>query len=166
LYETFDTKISQKHVSELEGLQRRLIALFTLTSVDHPLFDSEHDARGDTSIPFFYSILCPAPALSQGMTYESLQPEGLLPLLLPFQRRSVQWMLIREGKTMTQEGGVIPYTPPQSRFLVPPFWDKISLGGREHFFNTLVGIVSPSPVEDNTALGGILAEEPGTPRYY
>ncbi|KAG1857719.1 SNF2 family N-terminal domain-containing protein [Suillus subalutaceus] len=162
LYETFDTKkISQKRVSELEGLQRRLIALFTLTSVDHPLFDSEHDTRGDTSIPFFYSILRPAPALSQGVTYESLQPEGLLPVLLPFQRRSVQWMLLREGKTMTQEGGVMPYTAPQSRSLMPPFWDKIFLGGREHFFNTLVGIVSPSPVEDNAALGGILAEEPG-----
>ncbi|KAG1816837.1 SNF2 family N-terminal domain-containing protein [Suillus subaureus] len=154
LYETFDTKkISQKRVSELEGLQRRLIALFALTSVDHPLFDSEHDTRGDASIPFFYSILRPAPALSQGVTYESLQPEGLLPVLLPFQRRSVQWMLLHEGKTITQEGG--------SRFLMPPFWDKISLGGREHFFNTLVGIVTPSPVEDNAALGGILAEEPG-----
>ncbi|KAG1773736.1 SNF2 family N-terminal domain-containing protein [Suillus placidus] len=135
LYEPFDTKKnSQKRVSELEGLQRRLIALFTLTSVDHPLFDNEHDTQGDANIPFFYGILRPAPALSQGVTYESLQPEGLLPVLLPFQRRSIQWMLLREGKTMTQEGAVIPYTPPQSR---------------------------PSPIEDNAALGGILAEEPG-----
>ncbi|KAG2361595.1 SNF2 family N-terminal domain-containing protein [Suillus spraguei] len=118
----------QKRVSELEGLQRRLITLFTLTSVDQSLFDSEHDARGDASIPFFYGILRPAPALSQGVTYESLQPDGLLPALLPFQRRSVQWMLLREGKTITPEGN--------------------------HFFNTLVGVVSPYPVADNTALGG------------
>ncbi|KAG2135375.1 SNF2 family N-terminal domain-containing protein [Suillus bovinus] len=162
LYEPFDTKkISQKRVSELEGLQRRLISLFTLTLVDQPLFDSEHDTTGDASIPFFYGILRPAPALSRGVTYESLQPEGLLPVLLPFQRRSVQWMLLREGKTVTQGGGVMPYTSPQSRFLMPPFWEKVSLGGREHFFNTLVGVVSPSPVEGNAALGGILAEEPG-----
>ncbi|KAG1893017.1 SNF2 family N-terminal domain-containing protein [Suillus fuscotomentosus] len=163
LYEPFDIKkISQNRVSELEGLQRRLISLFTLTSsAEQQLSGSEHNTRGDASIPFFYGILRPAPALSQGVTYESLQPEGLLPVLLPFQRRSVQWMLLREGKTVTQEGGVIPYTSPQSRFFMPPFWEKISLGGREHFFNTLVGVVSFSPVEDNVALGGILAEEPG-----
>ncbi|KAG2078621.1 hypothetical protein BDR04DRAFT_1087088 [Suillus decipiens] len=162
LYEPFNNKkISQKRASELEGLQRRLITLFTLTSVDQPLFNSEHNTRGDASIPFFYGILRPAPALSQGVTYESLQPDGLLPVLLPFQRRSVQWMLLREGKTITPEGNVIPYTPPQSQFLMPPFWDKVFLGGREHFFNTLVGVVSPHPVANNTALGGILAEEPG-----
>ncbi|KAG1750477.1 SNF2 family N-terminal domain-containing protein [Suillus paluster] len=162
LYEPFDTKkISQKRLSELEGLQRRLIALFTIPSVDQPLFGSGHDQREDASIPFFYGILRPAPPLSQGVTYESLQPEGLLPTLLPFQRRSVHWMLLREGKTMTQEHGVVPYTPHQPRFVMPPFWEKISLGSQEHFFNTLTGAVSPSITEDAAALGGILAEEPG-----
>ncbi|KIK38243.1 hypothetical protein CY34DRAFT_402958 [Suillus luteus UH-Slu-Lm8-n1] len=70
-------------------------------------------------------------------------------------------MLLREGKTMNQEGDVVPHTFSQSQFPMPLFWDEISLGGQEHFFNTLVGVVNPSPVEGNTALGGILAEEPG-----
>lgn len=67
---------------------------------------------------------------------------------------------------MNQEGDVVPYTFSQSRFPMPLFWDKISLGGQEHFFNTLVGVVNPSPVEGNTALGGILAEEPGISQYH
>lgn len=166
LYQPFDSrKNSQKQVSELEGLQRRLIALLTPTSLNQPLF-TEHDQRGDASIPFFYSILRPAPILPLGVTYQSLQPEDLLPTLLPFQRRSVEWMLQRERKTMSQEGNVVPYTSSQSHLIMPPFWEKISLGGREHFFNTLTAAVSLSPPEDNTALGGILAEEPGASLHY
>jgi E3 ubiquitin-protein ligase SHPRH len=161
LYQPFDARnISQKQVSELEGLQRRLIALF-IPTLHQPLFTVEHDHGGEASIPFFYGTLRPAPALPQGVTYESLQPEDLVPSLLPFQRRSVEWMLQRERKMMSQEGDVVPYIPSQSHPVMPPFWEKISLGGREHFFNTVTGSVSPSCPEDNTALGGILAEEPG-----
>jgi len=152
LYRPFDDrKISQKQVSELEGLQRRLITLFAPESLNQSLLTVGHDQRGDASIPFFYGILCPAPVLPQGETYRSLQPEDLLPTLLPFQRRTVAWMLRCERKLMPQEGNGMP-----------PFWKKISLGGREHFFNTLTTAVSPSPPESNAALGGILAEEPGT----
>ena len=161
LYRPFDARnISQKQVSELEGLQRRLIALFTPILLDQPL---EHNQRGDASIPFFYSVLRPAPPLPQSVTYESLQPEDLLPMLLPFQRRTVEWMLQREKKTMSQEGGVVRHVPSKSHLVMPLFWEKTSLGGQEHFFNTLTAAVSPSFPKDSTALGGILAEEPGTP---
>jgi len=157
-YGSFDTKkISQKRISSLEGLQRRFITLFTPTLVDQPLFDSEHDTRGDA---IYYSSTLPA--LLQGVTYESFQPEGLLPVLLPLQRRGLQWMLLPARNTVTRKAASCPTLLPSPASL----WGTIFSRGLRALFQYLVDIVSPSPVEGNTGLGRILTEEPGTSQYH
>ncbi|KAG6881744.1 hypothetical protein C0992_000297, partial [Termitomyces sp. T32_za158] len=80
---------------ELEEAQRRLLTyLYPSDSRPPESYD------GVTSIPFFYSILRPAPQLALHMQ-EAMQPVELQPTLLPFQRRSVGWLLGREGKMVT-----------------------------------------------------------------
>lgn len=59
-----------------------------------------------TTLPFFYSILKPAPEFNIDEEEEDAQPEGLGPELYPFQRRSVRWMLEREGKKLNHHGKV------------------------------------------------------------
>ncbi|KIK98364.1 hypothetical protein PAXRUDRAFT_9577 [Paxillus rubicundulus Ve08.2h10] len=171
--EPFDNSFTQRQINELEGLQRRLICFLSKTPLSRPVptnATNEHEVR-DATIPFFLSIMRPAPPLPVGVTYESLQPDGLISTLLPFQRRTVAWMLEREGKMITPEGSVVPIidsTAPNSGSdfnagseNIPVFWEKIVVGGRELFFNRLTGAVSSSLTEPHAALGGILAEEPG-----
>ncbi|OAX33387.1 hypothetical protein K503DRAFT_786536 [Rhizopogon vinicolor AM-OR11-026] len=106
LYQPFDARnISQKQVSELEGLPMRLITFFTPTSINQPLSAVEHDERGEAGIPFFYDALRPAPPLPQGVTCD------------------VGWMLQREKKTMSQEVSVVPYDLSQSHLVMLPFWE-------------------------------------------
>ncbi|OJA13266.1 hypothetical protein AZE42_10364 [Rhizopogon vesiculosus] len=112
----------------------------------------------DAGIPFFYGNLRPAPPLPQGVAYESLQPEDLLPALCS--SNSIASSGYSNAKE-SQEGSVVPYDPSQSHLVMPPFWEMISLRGQKQFFNTLTVAVSPSLPDDNTALKGILAEEPG-----
>ncbi|KAF9520464.1 hypothetical protein BS47DRAFT_633987 [Hydnum rufescens UP504] len=45
----------------------------------------------------FFRCLKPAPALPPSISDNLLQPQGLKLTLLPFQRKSVFWMLGREG---------------------------------------------------------------------
>ncbi|KAG6849134.1 hypothetical protein H0H93_011044 [Arthromyces matolae] len=138
--------------AELEDAQRRL---FTF------LYPSEHQTpesyNGITNIPFFYSILRPAPQLASAPMQEALQPKDLLPTLLPFQRRSVGWLLAREGKTITPNGEVVPLEQ-SSEF---SFWETVQEGNATWYLNRLTGSLSPSPPQPYHALGGILAEEPG-----
>jgi len=58
------------------------------------IFPSSHltpaSYRGDTDIPFLYSILEKASDLSSKTVEDAIQPVALLPILLPFQRRSVE----------------------------------------------------------------------------
>jgi E3 ubiquitin-protein ligase SHPRH len=160
-YRLFDTKkISKKRISSLEGLQRRLIALFTPTLVDQPLCDSEHDTRGDT---IYYSSTLPA--LLQGVTYELFQPEGLLPVLLPFEWRGLQWMLLPERNTVTRKAVSCPTLLPSPGPFCLHLGDNI-LSRPESTFQYLDDVVGPSPVEGNTGLGGILTGESGTSQYH
>ncbi|KAG7442066.1 uncharacterized protein BT62DRAFT_982607 [Guyanagaster necrorhizus] len=116
--------------------------------------------QGVVSIPFFYSILGPAPALPSDRAIKAVQPEELLPTLLPFQRRSVAWLLEREGKTVTPSGDIIS----KSNTSEYSFWETIQAGDESLQFNRLTGQVIPTPetVKDSgPVFGGILAEEPG-----
>ncbi|KAF9221774.1 hypothetical protein BS17DRAFT_757183 [Gyrodon lividus] len=175
IYKPFDNSYSQRRINELEGLQRRLICFLSKTTFSRPVrtdATDEPEVR-DATIPFFLSIMRPAPPLPEGVTYESLQPDGLVSTLLPFQRRTVAWMLEREGKTITPDGVVVPLIDstvpdisPGSTFNaehqnLPVFWESIDLGGKNFFFNRLTSAVSPTLIQPHTALGGILAEEPG-----
>ncbi|KAG6916879.1 hypothetical protein DXG01_004788 [Tephrocybe rancida] len=139
-------------VSDVEEAQRRLLSyLYPSKDVQPESYD------GVTNIPFFYSILGPAPQLASSQMQEAMQPVDLQPTLLPFQRRSVGWLLGREGKTVVPNGDVVP-KPDSSTF---SFWEQVEEGNVTWYFNRLSGLLSLSPPEVYPALGGILAEEPG-----
>ncbi|KAJ3983056.1 SNF2 family N-terminal domain-containing protein [Lentinula detonsa] len=144
---------SKLWITEIEDAQRRVLS-FVFPSSAPPSFE------GVVNIPFYYSILGPAPPLASMVAEESMQPSRLQPTLLPFQRRTVGWLLDREGMTVSNDGQIIPKEK-ASQF---SFWKAVEVNGEEWFFNSLTGAFRPnSPFEkdDDIPLGGILAEEPG-----
>ncbi|KAF9238471.1 SNF2 family N-terminal domain-containing protein [Melanogaster broomeanus] len=172
IYKPFNNSLTQRRTNELEGLQRRLVCFLSKTPLNGPVHTNVTNGHlvGDATIPFFLGIMRPAPPLPEDVTYESLQPDGLVSTLLPFQRRTVAWMLEREGKRITSEGIVVPLDnstvpdpDPASTWseILPVFWERIKMGGQDLFFNRLTTAVSPTLPKPHTALGGILAEEPG-----
>lgn len=166
-YNPFAGKFSQCEINELEGLQRRLVCFLSKTPLMRPVHGSAVEEATNVTIPFFLNIMRPAPPLAQDvMVYESLQPDGLLSILMPFQRRTVAWMLEREGKQITSAGTVAPLNASEAcsstaSKRLPLFWEEIELGGRNLFFNRLTSALSPTLPKPHPALGGILAEEPG-----
>lgn len=77
-------------------------------------------------IPFFYASIKPAPQLSSAKIYEAAQPDALLPTLLPFQRRTVAWMLEREDKTLDPSSGAVVDRALDLTEL-PMFWESIKV---------------------------------------
>ncbi|KZT58177.1 hypothetical protein CALCODRAFT_495268 [Calocera cornea HHB12733] len=120
------------------------------------------DYPGETNIHWFYELLGPAPRLLEGAD-GIYQPEKLDAHLLPFQRRSVAWLLQREGvpsagttsdgdKYFLWQRAVSPFIPPE----------------QEIWFSPLLGSLLPvaprdmaiEPGADGIA-GGMLSEEMG-----
>ncbi|KAK2460408.1 hypothetical protein APHAL10511_007573 [Amanita phalloides] len=123
------------------------------------IYNCSFEPRADNivNIPFFYSNLKPAPFLPSKRAEDAMQPQDLLPQLLPFQRRSVAWLLHREGKSVSAQGKIIPSAGVKEY----SFWDKIQEGNHTWFYNRLSGLISQEIAAEPPALGGILAEEPG-----
>ncbi|KAH8101241.1 SNF2 family N-terminal domain-containing protein [Cristinia sonorae] len=143
--------------AELEEAQRRFLS-FVLP--ERPAPNSFH---GSVDIPLLFSILGPAPSIYHGFLDESVQPPNLIPTLLPFQRRSVAWMLDREGKAISEDGEVIP-KPRSGTDALPLFWERVDVTDSvSWYYHRITGRVSRErPKDENAkALGGILAEEPG-----
>jgi len=114
--------------------------------------------RGETDIAFLYSSLEPAPSLPSFISSADVQPKALLPSLLPFQRRSVLWMLQREGKTLDGNGHTVPFVPDYR----PLFWEEVELGGQTVYLNRLREVISlEPPPPDVEQPGGSLNEAPG-----
>ena len=136
--------------SLLERSKRRLL---------HHLYFPSSDSESETviNIPFFYSCLKPAPLLPSKRAENAMQPRGLIPQLLPFQRRSVSWLLQREGRAVTATGKIVPST----EFKDHSFWDEIQEGNHTWYYNRLSDEVVPNVVTKTPVLGAILAEEPG-----
>ena len=112
-------------------------------------------------IRLLFSIVGPAPALHSTEEDLAIQPSSLLPTLLPFQRRSVAWLLSREGKQVSPEGRVVPLNNTRENGL-PLFWEPITLEGNTFYLNRIIGQVRHTkPEDDRGPWGGILAEEPG-----
>ncbi|KAH8114834.1 SNF2 family N-terminal domain-containing protein [Phellopilus nigrolimitatus] len=120
-----------KKGSEQEEAQRRIL---TYAFSSESILPTGY--TGWTDVPFFLSCLHPAPALISTEADETAQPTDLLPKLLPFQRRSVAWLLAREGKQISADGRISDDDTVDAQ--LPFFWEQ-----RTEF------------------LGGILAEEPG-----
>jgi len=114
--------------------------------------------RGETDITFLYSILEPAPSLPSSISPTDIQRKELLPSLLPFQRRSVMWMLQREGKILDERGQVVPFVPDY----LPLFWEDVELGEQRMYLNRVKDILSlEPPPPDVEHPGGSLNEAPG-----
>jgi hypothetical protein len=128
----------------------------------HDLFPRPPSTRFTRpTVSNFIANLQPAPSLPPTVLAERLQPKDLQCELLPFQRRSVHWMLTREGFTLSKAGKVVPLSsasPPTS------LWEQVSTNrGSTRFINRLNGELKK--VEDieptDPIFGGILAEEVG-----
>ncbi|KIO15291.1 hypothetical protein M407DRAFT_213920, partial [Tulasnella calospora MUT 4182] len=129
----------------------------------------EPPADFHVNLSHFYGCLKPAPLIPVQLQ-KHIQPDGLKSDLLPFQRRSVLWMLQHEGKTISHEDGkVIPLSEEQKPS--PMFWvsfpplGALSKGkDREKdkwWFNVVTGELLPTRPPDDKVMGGLLAEEPG-----
>ena len=137
-----------------EEAQRRLLA--------HIFGESRSTSTGlyrEMDVPQFLSILRPAPNFTSKLADDAAQPSRLLPTLLPFQRRSVGWLLEREGKTINEKGEVEDLDTSKSS--VTLFWTQITISEEiTWYYNRLYGLLSPDMPQSEIS-GGILAEEPG-----
>jgi E3 ubiquitin-protein ligase SHPRH len=148
--------ITKRRISAIEDAQRSLLT--HIFPAGKPVNVSNYP--GETNIPFFYSILGPAPRLKSTIAEDSLQPKALRPTLLPFQRRSVAWLLERETKAVTLSGDVVSNSEHLNS--LPMFWDRIDRGDKSPWYiHRLTGTLSLELPSQDIALGGILAEEPG-----
>ena len=112
----------------------------------------------EVTVSTLYSTLGSAPPLSCERADEALQPESLVPTLLPFQRRSVAWMLEKEGMVVNEEGLIVPQKLSDNF----SFWKKIKQGDHTWYLHRLSGELSANPPDTiPVPFGGILAEEPG-----
>ncbi|KAJ6625017.1 SNF2 family N-terminal domain-containing protein [Mycena sp. CBHHK59/15] len=150
IYEPF---IRTRGRNNIEDSQRRLLHFLYPDPLRLPDF-----FEGVINIPFFYSVLCPASNLQSPAADRAMQPEALIPTLLPFQRRSLAWLLDREGKSVTPNGEIVRKTSGLDEF---SFWQRIEEGNQTFYFNRLSGVVDSNVPDEPSALGAILAEEPG-----
>jgi hypothetical protein len=101
-----------------------------------------------------------------------ITPANLKPTLLPFQSRSLAWMLYREGKTIVGEDeagnhviGNLPDSEMSRNSRRGSFWQQIEFeGGQKVWFNTLTMDTSdedPAETEPPFREGSIAAEEMG-----
>jgi len=140
-----------KDVKLNADIERRVLNyVFPPNPVPPPMYS------GDTDIPFMYSALRPPPDLSSQIA-DMVQPAALVSTLLPFQRRSVAWMLRREGKTIDEQGQLSPIAELET----PLFWEEVELAGRAFYLHRLKGLLTAVAPEAETQPGGSLNEPPG-----
>ncbi|KAF9566044.1 hypothetical protein CPC08DRAFT_682833 [Agrocybe pediades] len=141
----------KKTLYALEDAQRRILRAACLP--DDVVSDVVNEP---VTVSTFYSIMEPAAPLPSAAAVKAMQPEFLQPTLLPFQTRSVAWLLEREGKAVTETGEIVPRKAPEFSF-----WQEFQADGRTLYFNRLSGEVIDSKPESPVIYGGMLAEEPG-----
>lgn len=122
---------------------------------------SPHDTVTPVTVQRFTDSLQRAPPLPFSVSEHSLQPKDLKCSLLPFQRRSVFWMLNREGFTMSPRGEVVMNKETRS---FSSMWDQVSTpAGSTRYLNRITGqLRKEQDIEDLPPVhGGILAEMMG-----
>jgi E3 ubiquitin-protein ligase SHPRH len=147
--------------TELENARRGLLHLaFPPPPLPETLSTSFH---GRIDVPFLYSVVQPARELLHESMDKFLQPQVLLPRLLPFQRRTVCWMLSREGKAFGPTGELTPMATDAAE--LPVLWRRVTIQRDDEqltwYYHRLTGTLTPDRPSPRTVLGGILAEEPG-----
>lgn len=145
-------KSSRKEVSALEDARRRLL---TIVYLPEGMESNAHENA--VTVSTFYSMMEPAPEIPSQQAIDAMQPAVLSPTLLPFQRRSVAWLLNREGMQVTHDGLIVP----QTSSLQFSFWREVKEGERTLYFNRLSGQLAEYAPESPLIYGGMLAEEPG-----
>jgi SNF2-related domain len=114
-------------------------------------------------VPFLYALVQPARAISQEIMDKFLQPQALHPTLLPFQKRTIMWMLEREGKSFGPSGDLIPRNTDPA--VLPVLWQRFTIQKEGEplswYYHRLSGTLTPEHPGQEDVLGGILAEEPG-----
>ncbi|THG95740.1 hypothetical protein EW026_g5964 [Hermanssonia centrifuga] len=149
---------SKRSNSHIDEAQRRALSFVFISDVAS-VFDG---AKVDISL--LYPALHPAPGLESVELEKTYQPTDLRPMLLPFQRRSVAWMLSREDMHILSNGSVAN-TSAAPRDELPLFWQAVdsAIEGGSWYYNRVTGQLSAERPEDKDShrLGGILAEEPG-----
>ncbi|KAF9155509.1 hypothetical protein BG015_009590 [Linnemannia schmuckeri] len=95
---------------------------------------------------------------------QGIQPEKLIPQLLPFQQRSVAWCLRRESRDV--KNGAVEYREPTPAEKLPLSWELVSTpSGEQLAINRLYGSVCLynhiAVYASSEPRGGILAEEMG-----
>jgi hypothetical protein len=140
------------------------------------------DYDSETNLALFYASLPSAPtsrasrkgkerAGIAGNLDPALVPPGLVPTLMPFQKRSVQWMLAREGMQAMSIGAngvssVHPLSAPdQAAGRRPLFWERCEVeGSGKWHVNRVTGEVVRDEAEidqrsTSDYRGGMLCEE-------
>jgi E3 ubiquitin-protein ligase SHPRH len=109
------------------------------------------------TVSTFYNVMGPAPPLPSDEAMRAMQPDELLPTLLPFQCCSVAWLLEREGVSVLPSGAIASRSSPASF----SFWREIQVGNHTLYFNSLSGDLVDEQPDFPVIHGGMLAEEPG-----
>lgn len=150
IFQPCPPRTPKRKASLVEQSKRRLL---------HHLYFPSSTSGSDTvtNIPFFYSCLKPAPLPPSKRIENAAQPKQLVPKLLPFQRRSVAWLLSREGLAVPSAGKIVPSTT----FNEFTFWDQIQEGNYTWYYNRLSDEIASEIDVQPPVLGAILAEEPG-----
>ena len=144
--------------SEVEEARRRVLNLV------FPPVQRQLPINAGIDVPTLYAAIGPAPPLDSPSLEVAYQPAALVPSLLPFQRRTVAWLLSREQKVLDADGRVAERMAPPTE--LPLFWRMVLVapdGGQEEiwYLNDVTGEISNLKPEDSDPPGGILAEEPG-----
>ncbi|KAG9088482.1 hypothetical protein FRC06_002009, partial [Ceratobasidium sp. 370] len=116
----------------------------------------------------FYASLKPAAPLSDELAAK-MQPTGLVPTLLPFQRRSVAWLLQREGQVTEAATSDIVELPSGWEEVTPLTTNAIEENkkGKQTsatgtwYYNPLLGELRRTIPDEPPLLGGMLCEEMG-----
>ncbi|KAI9456133.1 SNF2 family N-terminal domain-containing protein [Lactarius psammicola] len=145
---------------ELETARRGLLHLAFPPSLPEMSFSSFH---GRVDVSFLYAVVQPARVILCETVDKFLQPTALLPALLPFQKRTVVWMLEREGKTPGPDGQLVSKNVDSTE--LPVLWQCVSVQrGDEQlnwYYHRLTETLTPDRPDPRIVRGGIVAEEPG-----
>ncbi|KAF5027329.1 hypothetical protein F66182_573 [Fusarium sp. NRRL 66182] len=97
---------------------------------------------------------------------ETIQIPSLESTLFPYQKRTLQWLLRREGVQWSEAGhGIVPYAPNEREPWVNDFKKLADVSGKDYYlselFHTATRDVTLFRQAETSIKGGILAEEMG-----